>query len=362
MKKICLFISDMGNSGGTERVSSILINQLCDKGLDVHVLNLYSSDKPFFQISEKIQYNSLNNVRGAGLTAYFEITRKLRAYLRTNQINCLITVESMLAIYAVPAVWNLKLNHIVWEHFNYHVDLGRRSRRIARHLAALRADNIVTLTERDKQFWLAESFCFASVSAISNPLTFDVSNELANINSKSFLSVGRLVDQKGYDLLIKAWSIVIKVHPEWKLNIVGNGERRDDLTVQIEKLNLSGSVNLIPATKEIDIYYKNASAYVMSSRYEGFPMVLLEAMCFGLPIVSFDCNTGPGEMIEHGITGWLSNAEDVQSLAESMITAINSFNDPEFYACMSNSSLRKATEFNVESFITKWEKILLCNG
>ncbi|MEW5681815.1 MAG: glycosyltransferase family 4 protein [Pseudomonadota bacterium] len=360
MHKICFFINNMGLSGGTERITSIIVNNLCKRGFEVHVVNLIRNDKPFFPLDPNTIYTSIDNVKGGGVGSFFNSVRKLRQYLTENSIDTIVDVESMLAFYAVPAVLFLGVKNIVWEHFNYTVDLGRRSRRWARHLAAIMADDVVTLTERDRGFWRKALWCRANVTAISNPVSFDVSSKKPNFDSKIFLSVGRLTDQKGFDLLLDAWAMVAKRYPDWTLEIVGDGERRASLEAQICKLSLSTSVRLLPATPDIQQHYMNASIYVMSSRFEGFPMVLLEATCFGLPIVSFDCNTGPREIIEPGVTGWLAKAEDVRSLSETMINAIEVLRNPEVYSEMSTNVLARARTFGISTFVDKWVKLLSC--
>ncbi|GAC33483.1 glycosyltransferase family 4 protein [Paraglaciecola polaris] len=358
MKKICFFINNMGYSGGTERVTSVIINQLCNDGFEVHVVNLNGSDEPFFSLNHAVVYSSLSNVSGGGVKNFFKTVLNLRNYLKKHSIATLVDVESMLAIYAVPAVLFLGINHIVWEHFNYHVDLGRKIRRLARHLAALFADNIVTLTERDKHFWLKGACCRAVITAIPNPVSFGVSLNKADITNKVFLSVGRLTDQKGFDLLLESWQEVVKFYPDWKLKIVGSGDKGDSLKSLAFNLGLADSVVLIPATPNIQEHYMNASIYVMSSRFEGFPMVLLEAMHFGLPIVSFDCDTGPRELIEPGITGWLAKPEDINSLSEVMINAINAFGDTDFYSEISFNAVTRARLFSVYSAVGKWKNLL----
>jgi glycosyltransferase involved in cell wall biosynthesis len=360
MDKVCFFINNMGLSGGTERITSIIINHLCKRGFEVHVVNLTHNDKSFFPLDSKAIYTSIDNVKGGGLKAFLKSVKNLRRYLKNHSIDTLVDVESMLALYAVPAVLFLGVNHIVWEHFNYTVDLGRRSRRWARHLAALMADDIVTLTERDRGYWRKASWCRATVTAISNPVSFEVSSKKAVIDQKVFLSVGRLADQKGFDLLLDAWNKVTRLYPDWTLKIVGDGEKRSNLEAQISKLSLSNSVSLVPATTEIQQHYMNASVYVMSSRFEGFPMVLLEAMCFGLPVVSFDCNTGPKEIIEPGVTGWLAKPEDVDSLSETMIQAIEVLSNSEVYSEMSMNVLARARAFGIDTFVDKWVKLLSC--
>lgn len=358
MKKICFFVGDMNLSGGTERVSSVIINQLSQAGFEVHVVNLSGGDKPFFPLDSTAISSSLENVRGGGVKAFYSSVIGLRRYLKRNAIDTLVAVESMLALYAVPATRLLDLQLIIWEHFNFHVDLGRRSRRVARHLAAVCANHIVTLTERDKMFWQKESWCRAKVTAIANPVPFNVSEHQTEPSSKVFLAAGRLTYQKGFDLLLEAWKPVSAKHADWTLKIVGSGEDQQALIAQKERLQISDSVELIAATPAIEQYYKGATYYVMSSRFEGLPMVLLEALSFGLPIVSFDCDTGPADIITPGGNGWLCPRGSVTALTQGMLDAIAVANLPDSYLAYSAQAKIKSGDFSLDAIKNKWIAVL----
>ncbi|MGL5668021.1 MAG: glycosyltransferase, partial [Shewanella sp.] len=146
MKNICFFISNLNSSGGTERVSSVIASELQFRGYQVHMLSLECGDNPFFELADDIKLSQLFTSAGRGKLRLPMAVGKLRRYLLQHKIDILIDVESMLALYALPAVIGLNVRHICWEHFNYHVDLGKVSRRVARKLAALFADDVVTLT------------------------------------------------------------------------------------------------------------------------------------------------------------------------------------------------------------------------
>jgi glycosyltransferase involved in cell wall biosynthesis len=132
------------------------------------------------------------------------------------------------------------------------------------------------------------------------------------------VAAGRLFWQKGFDLLIPAFKQIVADHPDWQLRIFGSGERRDELRALIEEHHLYNHVLLMGHTTKLDEELAKASFYVLSSRFEGLPMVMIEAMTHGLPVVSFDCPTGPAEVITHGKEGLLVPPEDVDALAEAM--------------------------------------------
>lgn len=358
MRRVCFFIGNINNAGGTERVSSVIASELQRSGYQIHMLSLQCGDKPFFELAEGIKVSQLFTTAGRGMLRLPTAAMKLRSYLKKHQIDILIDVESMLALYALPALIGLNVRHICWEHFNYKVDLGKSSRRIARKIAARFADDVVTLTERDKQLWLANTTCKAKITAISNPVTIGSSNKV-NINKeKLFLAVGRLTYQKGFDLLLQAWAKVVPLHSDWRLRIVGDGEDKVMLEQLIHDLNITSSTELVDSTNNIAIHYQNAAFFVMSSRFEGLPLVLIEAQAFGLPAISFDCDTGPAEIIQRDITGWLCKAKDIQQLSQAMLNAILVKENTDTYQKLSHSSVQNVHRFAVSKITEQWVKLL----
>ncbi|MGI2180845.1 glycosyltransferase family 4 protein [Shewanella oncorhynchi] len=359
MKRICFFAGSLNQAGGTERVSSVIASELQRRGYQIHMLSLQCGDKPFFELAEGIQVSQLFNSAGRGMQRLPMVIVKLRRYLQQHQIEILINVESMLALYALPAVVGLSVHHICWEHFNYNVDLGKASRRLARKLAARFADDVITLTERDKQLWLTNTTCKANITAIPNPVTIELPTEINSHKEKLFLAVGRLTYQKGFDLLLQAWAQVAPLHPDLRLRIVGDGEDKIMLEQLRRELNIEVSTELVPKTNNIAAHYQEAAFFVMSSRFEGLPLVLIEAQAYGLPIVSFDCDTGPGEIVKHGETGWLCEMGNVSALSGQIINAASCFNDKKCYEEFSGSSVESMKRFSVHEIIDKWLGFLL---
>ncbi|AXB06221.1 glycosyltransferase family 4 protein [Aeromonas caviae] len=358
MKKICFFVGNLNQAGGTERVSLVIASELQARGYQIHMLSLQCGDNPFFELADGIQVSQLFTTAGRGSLRMPLAILKLRRYLQQHQIDILIDVESMLALYALPAVLGLNIRHICWEHFNYSVDLGKASRRLARKLAARFADDVVTLTERDKQLWVANTKCTANIVSIPNPVTIILPTEINLHKAKLFLAVGRLTYQKGFDLLLQAWAQVAPLHPDWRLRIVGDGEDKAMLEQLRRELNIEASTELLPKTNNIAAHYQQAAFFVMSSRFEGLPLVLIEAQAYGLPIVSFNCDTGPAEIIKHGETGWLCEAGDVADLSDKISNAVSCFNEEVTYKSFSQHSKENRNEFSVDVIIDKWSDLL----
>lgn len=355
--KICFFCGGLNNSGGTERVSTLIGNELSKyKNYEILFLGLSGDGFSFFPLDDNVKYETLFKQRMSYSKNIFKVIKSLRQYLVDNKIDVLINVDSIYEIFSLPACLGLNIRNICWEHFNYKVDLGLKLRKIARHLSALFCDDIVTLTERDKEFWQQGSILRSNIIAINNPSPFSI-NKAEKINNKVLLTVGRLTEIKGYDYLLDAWSIVIKQRTDWILRVVGDGEDKEKLQQQSTRLNLQNNIEWVSATKQIEDYYKSASLYVLSSRTEGFPMVLVEASSYGLPIVSVDCDTGPAEIVTPEC-GWLCNPNDPQALAQVLLKAIDECDDAIQYSRLSLNAYDNAQRFTMEKIINKWVNLL----
>ncbi|WP_321156267.1 glycosyltransferase [Psychrobacter sp. LV10R520-6] len=247
----------------------------------------------------------------------------------------------------------MKVKHIGWEHFNFDPSQGMSGSSIVRHLAARYCDSVVTLTERDKECWLKNTRHKSQVIAIANSCPFPV-QEYIEKNKKIVLAVGRLHRQKGFDLLLEAWLQVTTVMPEWKLKIVGEGEERVQLTEFIEANQITESVELVGMTDNVGQYYRQAEIFCLSSRVEGFGMVLTEALAFGLPIVSFDCGPGPAEVLK-GTGSILVPENDVNQLALALISLMK---DDEQKKIISLRGKEKVEIYQPDNIISKWLNLL----
>jgi glycosyltransferase involved in cell wall biosynthesis len=181
----------------------------------------------------------------------------------------------------------------------------------------------------------------------------DVS-EKTPMNEKRVLAVGRIVDQKGFDLLVKAWHIAHPKAPDWKLRIVGAGKLQKDLEKLIQSLGVSQSVEILPPTKDVVAQYKQASIFALSSRHEGLPLVLIEAMAMGLPAVSFDCETGPSDIVIDGKTGILVPPLDTDKMAEAFVSLMT---DQEKRMEFSKNAIEASAKFGIEAIVDQWEQL-----
>ena len=173
--------------------------------------------------------------------------------------------------------------------------------------------------------------------------------------TKIVLAVGRLVHAKGFDVLLHAWAAVAKQAPGWKLMIVGEGDERPALEALCSQLALDNSVELPGIYLDATKAYEQASIFCLSSRYEGFGLVLIEAMAFGLPIVSTDCETGPRELLGDGQTAVVVPADTAAALSAGLLHMINS---PDAAARLGAAGRGKANAYSLERITRQWEMLL----
>ena len=359
MSNICFLIGNISHSGGTERVTTIIANELAKKNQQVHILSLSGAGSPFFEQYQNIINSSLFTTNVSMRRHLLSVIAKIRKYLTEHQIDTLVVVDSISCVFTVPACLGLKINHICWEHFNFKVNLGTRLRDLGRWMAAKWCTKIVTLTERDKSFWIEKYPKINNkIFVIANPSPFENLDHQPTLESRTVLAVGRLDYIKGFDLLLEAWALICKeVDERWMLNIVGGGQEEANLKQLAQNLAIEARVIFSGQQKDVDSFYKKASIYCLTSRNEGFPMVLLEAQSYGLPIVAFDCDTGPAELIEHDVNGFLVKSLSIVKLSEALASMIN-INSNKYSELILNS--QKTTErFKADFIVKSWEKLLM---
>lgn len=354
-QNICFLIGNLNLSGGTERVTTVLANALVeDVNTQVHILNIYAGDQPFFDLSDRIKNHALFTEKVSMKKHAMSSIFKIRNYVKTHQIHSLIVVDSISCVFTVPALYGLKVQHICWEHFSFHVDLNQKFRRWGRKLASRYCDEIVTLTRHDLAQWkLHLPHHKAHIRCIYNPLPFNVQTSTVP-QHKTVLSVGRLRHEKGFDLLLKAWAVVQEYYPDWNLKIVGSGVEQKALHTHAQILNISDSVVFCPATANLFPHYQQAGIYVLSSRSEGFGMVLLEAMAFGLPIVAFKCPVGPKEILQH-TQNIVVEPENYKALAEGLMQFMQ---DPVQYQACAQRNKIDVTAYDVSHVVKEWQRIM----
>lgn len=355
MKKvrICFFIGNMSHSGGTERVLSTVANGLSKRGYGVSVISLWGKGPAFFPLKEEV-----------GL---YWLQEKVRSFDVAGQLACLygvlqkekpdfwVDVDSILALYSVfLKIGRPRLCWVSWEHFScrHHFRKNRLLRMLAKRIVCRFADWLVVLTDADRNYYKRHGKLNCRVARIYNPLPY------AGAFSKKterpvILAVGRLTHVKGYDLLLRSWKLLESKYPQWSVLVVGEGEDKKKLERQRRDAGLT-SLHFTGKRQRVEKYYEKASFLVLPSRVEGFGMVLIEAMHYALPVVSFSCESGPKEIVEDGENGFLAAPGDVAGFAGRMERLMKS---KDLRRRMGENAKKSAARFDTDVILDQWERL-----
>lgn len=311
--RIVLFAEALLNRAGIERMIVEISNLLIEK-YEVKILLINHFDKKLspFYLDSRILITSINSCFHKSLFS-LNVTniKMLRRELKIYHPDVLITVATPLVRVSALAIIGLGIRHIAWEHFNLYA--GSQIGSLYKMLAPWFVDATVVLTKADERDY----------RKVHAPRIYEIPNftsigkhEPSECERKILLAVGRHAPQKGFDLLIRAWASA-KVNG-WKLRIVGSGDDKPTNMRLAEELDVMDRIEFAEATSDIVHEFQSASCFVLSSRFEGLVLVLIEAKMMGLPCVSFDCPNSPKEVIRDGVDGWLVPFEDIDALAKCL--------------------------------------------
>jgi len=355
--RVQFVIGSISSFGGTERVTSEIASSLSSAGHEVSIVSLFGSDQPWFEIPDTIPVSTAGlRPAGGSLRKAAAISHYLFRLANRQDVDVLVLVDSILFAFCLPWVMFSKARIVCWEHFNLSTSHGAKMRNIARLAASRLSSRVVVLTERDAEAWRSKYRISDRVQSIWNPIPrFEAgyADSLGN-DSRVALAVGRLTPQKGFDILLRAWQILCFEKEGWTLRIVGGGEEEQALKALATDLGISDSVIFVGQVRDVAAEYRQASLYVMSSRWEGLPMTLLEAQHFGLPCVSTDCLTGPREVLCCG-NGILVKVDDPVDLARGMAELISS---PALRLKKGAAARENAGRFAAGSIVKQWEQLL----
>jgi len=363
-------------AGGVERVLTLKANYLAEHfGYDITIILTEGKDKPlFYPLSDKIKVINLDiNFEELWHCSFI---KKVFVYLKKQrQYKKLLTAELMrihpdITISLLrreinfineihdgsKKIGELHVNRANYRNFktedsNWLKNLFARfwSHGLVSHLKKL--DKLVVLTEKDREAWVE----LDNVVSIPNPLSF-IPSSVSRMTGKRVICVARYSHEKGIDLLLKAWKEVESQIDDWRLDVFGEGERSpyeqliDNLGIDRANCALNGR------TTDVEKEYCNSSVFVLSSRFEGFGMVIVEAMACGLPVVAFDCPWGPQAIISDGEDGLLVENGNPSALAQNLIALIK---DDGKRKVMSEAALRNVQRFQIEHIAQQWKKLFV---
>lgn len=350
MKKIVLLKWTFDNVDGGEKVAVNLANELANYN-DVYLVSLNSSKLPFYPVSDKVHYVNLGSGRKRIRDGFLSNIIKLRKFIISNNIDIIFSIGVSTNLFMLLSSIFLGVKTVFCEHTNTKFRAPGRIHLLQRYLGAKYSTKIITLTKEDRENYINEyGVPEDKVDCIYNWIDATVVNEVYDPSIKRILTVGRFTFQKGYDLLAIIASKIYHKYPDWVWDIYGDGS----LEIK-EKLKDIPNIRLKGIVKGTENIFPGHSIYVMTSYFEGFPLVLLEAKQFKLPIVSFNCPTGPAEIIRNNENGFLVENYDVDLMFEQISKLIE---DSEKRKIFSNNAMLDVDKFSKDEIIKVWLKLV----
>ena len=368
MKKNIVIVVSAMNMGGAQRVVSILCNHWSQNGYTVTLISTFSDQKiNYYQINNNVTLKYLINNPYFPKHKSFNLVWKLinlRRLIKSQKPDIVISFLTRVNVASALSTIGMKSPLIICERtFPPFPTLNNNFFWMYRILFKS-VDRIIIQTLKGKT-WLNQNFSNCNVQVIPNPVVYPLPsnnermvspNSVTSQSKKIILASGRMHKHKQFDVLIRAFSIVKDNFKDWDLIILGDGEEIDNLNKMLIDFNLNKRVYLPGSVGNMSEWYDRADIFILSSLLEGFPNVLLEAMAHGLPCISFDCDTGPRDMIQDGVNGILINPKEKElGLSNAIIKMIN---NEKFRNNIANNSIFLRDKYSVDNIMQKWDNVL----
>lgn len=388
--KLCFLVHNIFNLGGIQRVVSVLANELI-KNHEIDIICIekdFKVDRSIYKLDEKIRivngsklynkkiYNKIiskigvliNNNTGIFNEKFFEniskeiyfpkrVRNNFIEYFNKENYDVVIAVEGFYSILLGTISDMISSKTIGWQHNSYDAYFNLKNKycwnmdkMFKRYISKL--DKYIVLTKYDKCKFKEEMNIDCTV--IYNPRSFN-SKIKADITKKQFLAAGRFDYQKGFDLLIESFNEFSKINDEWNLVIVGEGKEKKIIEELIKKYKLEKRIRIESFTNDIRNYFLQTSVLLLPSRWEGMPMIVLEAFEMGMPIISYDI-TASQQLIKDKSEGILIEKFNIKQFANAMNELATNYDIRETF---SNNSIKKSSKFAIDQIMTEWNNILL---
>jgi len=354
--RIVMVINCVG-CGGAERVLSALANAWCERGYEVIVATMDDS-VPFYPLAPSIRVLPLKvaSESGAAISAVLGNFRRiaaLRRCIREVRPDLVVSFMTHTNVLAILAARGCGVRVVACEHTD------PRHQKLNFFWSTLRvavypfADAVTFLTSNVLKRW--NSWLKGKAQLMPNPVSVNAARETVALkHPHNLIAAGRLIELKGFDMLIDAFAAIAGKHKDWGLTILGEGTKRVQLEKQVREAGLAAQVQLPGSVRNAHSWFAQADIYVLTSRYEGLPCALCEAMGCGTPAVSFDCESGPRDIVRDGVDGVLVPPGDVPALAAALDELMN---DEERRERLGSRAAEIQQRFGMPLTLERWERL-----
>ncbi|MFV5688363.1 glycosyltransferase family 4 protein [Flavobacterium sp. ZT3R25] len=360
--KLLYIVPNINNEGGVARVLSIKANYLVKKlGYEVHILTQNEGFSPlFYSFNSNIVFHDLP-LKGNFFQFFKSFSKGLKSKIKTIQPDIIIVCDNGLKAYTIPFILKNKPPLILEMHSSKFIEEREIKKTIFTKLLSnfvsvlkkngiKKYDRFVVETSESISEWKVKN-----AIVIPNPLWF-TTDEFSTLESEKVIAVGRHTYEKGFDRMLQIWGKVIVKHPDWLLEIYGKSNKNIDLRVLAENLDISKNVIFYEPVRNIKEKYLEASFYLMTSRFEGFGMVLIEAMASGLPCIAYDCPCGPRAIISQNDNGFLIENGDESDYVKAIETLIE--NVP-LRREMGKKAKLSSEKYNIDTIMQSWDQLFI---
>lgn len=354
--KIDFIISSLGG-GGAERVLTLMANKLSEyTKYDIRIITLLN-DYEHYEVSAAVKRLTLKNNKRIPSHTVRSIINLISYYRkkshRPDLIISLLTLNNFMCI-LVAKFYGIKI--MIQEHNSYLRYMANRKRLsyFTRKALYRHADVLTVLTKFDIDYYKKYK---VNVKVLPNPCTFKPIDNNSHTRGKTIIAVGHLNrwHHKGFDNLIRFITPILKEYPDWNLKIAGSGdEGLEYLTEIVEEHGISNRIIFTGFVNNISELLYESSIFILSSRYEGLPMVLLEAMSQGMACIAYDCKTGPSDIIEHNFNGLLIDDQDSVKMQEGLKQLIE---DEKLRERLSNEGLKSLAKYDIDAIVERYEAL-----
>lgn len=355
LNKIAFVIPNL-NQGGAERVLATLANRFAQDGSEISIIT-FDNGHSFYALDQSISIVPLDTTNKGFFSSILNAIKRTQQYIKSiRKIKPDVVISFMDYPNVLCVLWNFIVNQklIIAQRTDPVYGILPRGFYTLRKLFYKKADAIALQTERSLKIFEGLGIRLPKInSVIPNPLNEDCYDKKIPTKENIILTVGRLSPEKQFDLLIDIFSKTD--HKDWQLWIVGSGPEMDTLQKQVTNLGLSENIKLLGEQKNVKEYYQRSKVFTLTSRTEGYPNALCEAMANGCACISFDCDTGPSEIITNDINGILienGNAMEFQKQLQSLMT------DENKIAYLGFEALKIREALNIKNISEQWYALM----